>query len=214
MLKDVPQPVPAPGDAVEYPTRDGKPMGESDVHRDQIVDLICALQDFYRDKPQVYVTGNLMFYYEEGNRKRHLSPDVMVVHGVPKGQRMLYKLWEEGKAPSLVFEITSRTTRREDLGKKKRLYEQFGVQEYVLFDPTGDYLEPRLQIHRLGQEGYELLPPDDTFLRSVGLNAVVVEGALRLQEPERGSLLLTPRERAVELEREVAELRARLARET
>lgn len=234
MLEDVAPPVPAPAGAVEYPTSDGKPMGESDLHRDQMVDLILALQQFYRDDPRVYATGNLVFYYEEGNRRRHLSPDVMVVFGVPQGRRLVYKLWEEGKAPSLVIEVTSRTTRREDLGKKKQLYERFGVEEYVLFDPTGDYLEPRLQIHRLTGDGYRRAPAEDDLLRTVGLRAVVVDGWLRLQEPATGRLLPTPREaearaaeqaaRAAEqaaradreaearrrLEREVAELRARL----
>lgn len=44
-----------------YPSSDGQPMAESDVHRDQMIDLINQLIEYYRDRPDVYVTGNLFF---------------------------------------------------------------------------------------------------------------------------------------------------------
>lgn len=213
MLKEDAQPVPTPGEVVEYPTSDGRPMGESDLHRDQTVDLIHALKVHYQEAADVYVTGNLLLYYEEGNARRHVSPDVMVVHGVPSGARGVFKLWQEGRAPSVVFEITSRSTRSEDLGRKKRLYERFGVREYVLFDPHQECLEPRLRIYRLAQDGYRLLDERETFLETLGLHVAVVEGALRLREPESGRLLPTVSQseaRAREAERELAELRRRL----
>lgn len=166
-------------------------MGESDLHRDQMMDLIHALRLRYEEDPQVYVTGNLILYYEEGKSKRHVSPDVMVVHGVPRGRRDVYKLWEEGRAPSVIFEVTSRSTRSEDLGKKKRLYESLGVREYVLFDPREEYLDPRLRIYRLAADGYRLLDLRDDLLETVGLRVAVVEGALRLQDPTSGRLLPT-----------------------
>lgn len=190
MLKDVAQPVPAPGEVVEYPTRDGRPMGETDVHRDQMMDLIHALQVRYLDEPEVYVTGNLLLFYDEGNGNRHVSPDVMVVHGVAARRRDVYKLWEE-EAPSVIFEITSRSTRSEDLGTKKGLYELMGVREYVLFDPREEYLEPRLRLYRLTPEGYRLLAPGDVLLETLGLELVVLEGALRLRDPGSGALLPT-----------------------
>lgn len=234
MLKDVAQPTPAPEEVVEYPTSDGRPMGESDVHRDQMVDLIHALKVRYEAEHDVYVTGNLLLFYEEGIRWRHVSPDAMVVHGVPQGRREQYKLWEEGKAPSVVFEITSRSTRSEDLGTKKGLYAYLGIPEYVLFDPREEYLKPRLRIYRLEDDEYRLLDPEEAFLASVGLNVVVLDGALRLQDPESGRLLPTVAEtdararesearaqesearaqaseaRAREAEQELAKLRARL----
>ena len=80
--------------AVYYPTSDGKPIAETDIHRDQMVDDIYGLKQFYRDNPNVYVSGNNFIYYEEGNPKRCFSPDVYVVFGVPSHIRGCYKTWE------------------------------------------------------------------------------------------------------------------------
>src|SRR3954463_2509752 len=109
-----------------------------------MTDLIERLQDWFADDPRVYVTGNLLLYYERGNKRKHVSPDVFVVRGVPKlPPRDYYLLWEEGKSPDVVIEITSKTTRREDEKKKLILYRDvLKVPEYFQFDPTEDYLKP------------------------------------------------------------------------
>ena len=67
---------------ITYPTSDGKPMAETDTHRDLMTALIETLKAFYAAEPLVYVSGNLLLCYEEGNRRRHVSPDVFVVRGV------------------------------------------------------------------------------------------------------------------------------------
>ena len=69
---------------VEYPTSDGKPMAETDVHRDLMMDLIRTLGAHYAADPMVYVSGNLLLFYEEGNKRKHVSPDVFVVRGHPE----------------------------------------------------------------------------------------------------------------------------------
>src|SRR5437764_10284646 len=61
-----------------YPTSDGKPMGETDWHRKLMNLLIEMLEDFFASQ-RVYVSGNLLLFYEQGNRRRHVSPDVFVV---------------------------------------------------------------------------------------------------------------------------------------
>jgi Uma2 family endonuclease len=124
-------------------------MAETDIHRDQMIYLIVALNNRYRDNPSVYVSGNLLIYYREGDPSKSVSPDTFVVFGVPKQQRRVYKLWEEGKAPNVVFEVTSRKTRRQDLRTKWELYAGLGVHKYFLFDPLEEYLEPPLQGYRL-----------------------------------------------------------------
>src|SRR5436305_13190373 len=89
---------------IEYPTSDGKPMAETDVHRQNMVDLIETLQDRYADDPDVYVSGNLLLFYNEGDRRTHVAPDVFMVRGVPKlPPRENYLVWEEGKAPDVVI---------------------------------------------------------------------------------------------------------------
>ena len=136
---------------VFYPESDGQPMAESDVHRDLMIDLIAMLREYFHDDPQVYISGNLLLYYQEGNPRRSVAPDVFVVKGVPGGRRRIYKLWEEGQPPDVVFEVTSPSTRGEDLRTKHDLYARLGVTEYFLFDPLGEYLRPPLQGHQLTQ---------------------------------------------------------------
>src|SRR5205085_7440935 len=82
-----------------YPTSDGRPIAETDFHRDAIVELIATLRDWFAEDEMTYVSGNILLFYEKGNKRRHVSPDVLVVHGAPKGDRDNYLIWEEGKAP-------------------------------------------------------------------------------------------------------------------
>src|SRR4051812_34402726 len=104
----------------DYPTGDGKPMAETDQHRELMQDLIRTLMFFFLNVEDVYVSGNLLLFYERGNRRRHVSPDVFVVRGVAKQRRENYLLWEE-KRPSVVIELTSKSTKREDEGTKRAL---------------------------------------------------------------------------------------------
>ncbi len=181
-----------------YPTRDGKPMGETDKHRDEMIYLIEALKAHYSQQPNIYVSGNNFIYFEEGNPKARISPDTYVVFGIPMRQRDSYMAWKEGyHLPAVVFEITSRKTRKEDTDTKRPLYEQIlRVPEYFLFDPTGDYLKPRLQGYRLGAGRYEILLPVDNRLYSEELNLDLVQrgDALRLYDPERGEWLVSTQE--------------------
>jgi Uma2 family endonuclease len=216
MLKTIEKPA-----EIEYPERDGKPMAETDTHRDLMTDsLISPLKQFYRPHPNVYVTGNINLYYQKGNPKAVVAPDVFVVFGVPKHRRRTYKLWEEGKSPDVVFEITSRKTRKEDLRDKRWLYEELGVGEYFLFDPLRDYLTPPLQGFR--REGSYFVPlqpeplPDGEWQLEGKLLGLILQTqgeTLRLYNPQTGQFLLTHEEevaarRAEAMARRAAEERA------
>jgi Uma2 family endonuclease len=193
-------------------------MAETDVHIDALLYLREALKDYFRDAPQVYVAGNMLLYYEEGNPAACVAPDVFVVQGVAKRERRTYKLWEEGQPPAVVFEITSRGSRLEDLGTKRVVYAMPGVREYFLYDPLGEYLRPPLQGYRLQEGEYQrLLPGGEGELVSqvLGVELRVEAGRLRVIDPATGERLLTPAEaqaarRAAEAELE--RLRAELAR--
>ncbi len=204
---------------VRYPTSDGKPMAETEIHRDDMVDLIETLKDHYAETPKVCVSGNILMYYEEGNRRKHVSPDVFVVLGVPKKERENYLIWEEGKAPDAVIEVTSKSTKREDQKKKHDLYRDvLRVREYFLFDPTQDYLKPPLQGFRLEGDEYIRIEPVDGRLPSavLGLHLERDGKELRLFDPETGSWLPKPREgrQAAEKRAEaVSELNRRMAAE-
>jgi Uma2 family endonuclease len=152
---------------IEYPTSDGQPMAETLEHQQVMIDLIEGLRSRYAGVPGAWVAGNFFFCYEKGNPHAHVAPDVMVAKGLaPKEVRLNYLLWEE-KPPSLMVEVTSRSTRREDTGKKKSLYERIGTEEYLLFDPFGEYLRPRLQGYRLERGRFQPIPLEaDGTLRS------------------------------------------------
>jgi Uma2 family endonuclease len=201
---------------VDYPTGDGKPMAETDIHRDDMMDMIRTLQDCFAADPMVYVSGNLLMFYEEGNRRKHVSPDVFVVRGVEKKRRDNYLVWEEGKAPDFVVELTSKSTRREDQVTKQRLYRDvLRVREYFQFDPTEDYLNPPLQGFRLVEGEYVAITPVDGRLPSevLGLHLEQDGQELRLYDPERQARVMKLDERASAAEQraESAEQRAESA---
>ena len=108
---------------IYYPESDGEPMAETDLHRNWMIRIIDILQHRFEGQ-QVYVSGNLLLYYVEGDPTKSVSPDALVVKGVAPGLRRTYKVWEEGKAPDVVFETTSDSTRQNDTQKKFELYAQ------------------------------------------------------------------------------------------
>ena len=174
---------------IYYPESDGKPVGETDFHVAALFYLWQALRFHYRNDPDVYVAGNMLFYYEQGNIAEFKVPDVFVVKGVAKHDRRVYKLWEEKEAPCVVFEITSRSTRLDDLGSKRALYEMLGVREYYLFDPLDEYLRPRLQGFKLVAGMYQPVKPSpDGSLLSQELGLVLrADGNLpRVVDPRTG----------------------------
>ena len=180
---------------IRYPTTDGKPMAETDLHRRLMTELIASLQAFYAAEPMVYVSGNLLLFYEQGNRRRHLAPDVFVVRGVGKHERENYLMWEEGQPPRFVIELTSSSTRRNDTGRKFELYRDvLKVREYFMFDPYEDYLEPSMQGWRLRGGVYHPIRAVDGRLPSqtTGLHLERDGSELRLWNPATKERLLLP----------------------
>lgn len=200
---------------VYYPESDGEPMAETDIHINLLIYLREALADFFRNDPDVYIAANLFVYYREGDPTKVVAPDVFVVKGVPKRDRRIYQVWKEGKGPDVVFELTSRSTHQEDLGAKKGIYEVMGVEEYFIFDPLGEYLEPRLVGFRLSKWGYQRTEEEPLVSQVLGLELRVEGNMLRLVDPATGEKLLTSleaQEARRRAEAEVERLRAELAR--
>jgi Uma2 family endonuclease len=191
----------------DYPSGDGKPMAETDWHRDLMLLLIEVLRGFFAGQ-RVYVSGNLLVFYEEGNRRRHVSPDVFVARGVENRPRPNYLVWEEARGPEVVVELTSSSTRREDAGAKRQLYQDvLRVKEYFLFDPRADWLDPRLQGLRLRKGAYHPIRPRRGRLPSqvLGLHLEPAGEMLRLWDPASEAWLPTPEERRAEDRRRLEE---------
>jgi Uma2 family endonuclease len=181
-----------------YPTSDGRPMAETDLHRNLMNLLIHRLEAWYSKDPTVYVSGNLLLFYVPGNKRKHLAPDVFVVKGVEKKLRDNYLIWEEGKGPDVVIEVTSSTTRKEDISKKFELYRDvLKVPEYFLFDPRGDYLKPPLRGYRLVNGAYRPIEPERSRFRSDELGLYLwQDGAdLKIYDPVSHQWLLAPEEK-------------------
>jgi Uma2 family endonuclease len=130
-------------------------MAETAPHVALIIYMYQVLRYWLRAMRKVCVHADMFVYYREGYPKDRVAPDVFVVWGVPQNDaRRSYKLWEEKQAPQVVFEITSTETKRADLGKKRTLYARLGVEEYYLFDPFGEYLDPPLRGYQLIDNKY------------------------------------------------------------
>ena len=191
--------LPAPA-RVEYPSSDGQPIAETDHQRTPLTYAVEALRYHFRDRSDVYVSGNLFIYYRERDPQAVVAPDVFVVLGADSADRSIYRLWEEPKGPDFVLEITSRSTRREDQVSKRELYRSLGVREYWQFDPTDDYLEPPLPARELA-DGTRVLAS-----AVLGLELRLRERGLRFHDPQTGRDLRN----LAEAESRVAELEARL----
>ena len=190
-----------PPPPVHYPVEDDQPMSETFKHARVTVDAKMVLDLHHIDRPDACVGGNNFLYYEEGKPKLVVSPDVFVAYGVPKEtDREVWKVWVEGKAPDFILEVTSRSTRKDDEGRKKAIYERIGVREYWQFDPTGDYLDPILKGRALSDGRFRELELERRdgglcrFSEVLGLDLRLEEGRLRFFDPKRGEYLLTPEE--------------------
>ena len=209
------KPLPGTIDDPRYPASDGQPMGETHFHVLAILHLFEALDYFFRNRDDVYVAADMFLYYEKGNPSACKAPDVMVVKGaLGRHPRRSFRVWEEGVAPTVIFEITSDKTRFEDDVVKPRVYAGLGVSEYFLFDPDGDSLKPALAGFRLRDGVYQPMLLDAAgrlVSDELGLALESDAALLRLIDGRTGRRLPTYSEQAdiaIEMEAELARLRA------
>ncbi len=119
-----------------YPESDGEPIAENTLQFEWIVTIKGNLDYLFSDRPDVFVAGDLLWYPVEGDPKTRIAPDAMVAFGRPRGYRGSYRQWDEGGiAPQVVFEILSPRNRASAMMQKLKFYEQYGVEEYYIYDP-------------------------------------------------------------------------------
>ncbi len=195
-----------------YPSADGEPVAETYAHLYAILTILEVLKQ-YLSGSRATVLANQFLYYNQGFPKMRVAPDVMVIFDVEPGGRDNYKIWEEGQVPSVVFEITSPATQKQDQESKKLLYEQLGVLEYWLFDPRGEWIEEKLQGYRLRNEEYEVIK--DSRSEPLQLRLTVEGELISFYREDTGEKLLIPEELAAALQKErekVAEMETLLQR--
>jgi len=189
-----------------YPSGDGQPMAETQIHVRAIMLLHQALEDFFKDQPDVMIASDIFWYWERGNRKARISPDVMVIPGIQRQdiyENRSYFSWVERITPAVVFEMASRKTWKNDLGPKFQKYEKLGVKEYFIFDPEFQFLDDPLIGFRLRGKKYQPIPFDRMESR-LGFRLEKDGYMIRLIDTETGEPVLTRRE-AIEAERQRAD---------
>ncbi|MGD1806104.1 Uma2 family endonuclease [Dapis sp. BLCC M126] len=176
-----------------YPDSDGQLMADNTKQFRWIVTIKENLEILFAEVADIFVAGDFLWYPVKGNNKIRQAPDVMVVFGRPKGDRGSYKQWEENNiAPQVVFEILSPGNRPQEMTRKLLFYQQYGVEEYYIYDPDENdfvgsirvgmsleaipeingWVSPRLGISfQLTAETLEIYRPDgDKFFTSVELD--------------------------------------------
>ena len=140
----------------------------------------------------------MVVYYEFGNNRAWLRPDVQVVFGVKRdAQRSTFRVWEEGKAPDFVLEVASRSTAQNDARPKAREYLRVGVCEYWRLNPEGSLMGVPLEGYRAHGGRYQRVesetgPGGVEYLRSevlgLELHTACLHGAtvLVLRDPLTG----------------------------
>ena len=190
-----------------YPESDGEPMAESGRHVKTLLDMIDAIDLHFRDVPDVHVCGNMFLYYEEGNPRKVISPDVFMVRGVSKKDLRTYKTWEQQPYLDFVLELASPSTYTKDFNEKKAIYEQIlRVKEYCIYDPYHE-IEPYFVGFRLVEGVYEEIAFVEGRLpfETLGLELGERDGVLRLYDPVEGVWFGPGREHASEAENRASE---------
>ena len=137
-----PMPDPIPRTEIIYPDSDGKPMADNTRQFRYIVTIQGGIAALFADRPDVFVAGDLLWYPVEGDNKIRAAPDTMVVFGRPPGDRGSYLQWrEDNLPPQVVFEVMSPGNTAAEMTRKFRFYEQYGVEEYYLYDPDRGTLD-------------------------------------------------------------------------
>ena len=176
-------------DEVEYP--EGHWIAQSVGHGDAVRQAATALHHFFRERNDVLVAMELVVYYQRGNNKVWLQPDVQVVFGVEHcGSRGSFRVWEEGKAPDFVLEVASPSTAKTDALHKAREYARIGVREYWRLDPDGSLMETPLEGYVASAGQYEQVQPVEGSGRDGALRSRVLGLDLRSQRQSGVTVLV------------------------
>jgi Uma2 family endonuclease len=201
-----------PNPDIFYPSSDGEPLAESYDHLYVIMTTLAMLLAHLKGQ-QATVLADQFLYYAQGFPRLRVAPDVMVIFDVEPGGRDNYKIWEEGRVPSVIFEMTSPGTRNKDDVEKKHLYESLGVTEYWQFDPRGEWIPEQLRGFRLqGDEEPVYVPVTDNTSQALQLRLVVEDKIIAFYRLDNGVRLLPLEELNLALEQQIAQTEAETQR--
>ena len=226
--------LPRAGAEIHYPDSDDEPLPDGRYQEPYFTEIVGTVREHFRNRPDVEVSGNTFIYYEEGNPRRFISPDLHVTLGVTAegfasmDYRNTYLVWEIGKPADFVLEIASESTALRDITEKRELYARIGFGEYWRFDGTGGefYREPLVGEYLADGEYHRFEVAPDGEGRPHGYSPTLdlwlywEAGQLRFYDPSTGRWLLSRAEivaakeraqaaqQAAEAARQAAETRA------
>lgn len=121
-----------------YPNSDNNGRGGLQVFvSHMLVDLLSSYVAAL-ERP-VFVNSNQFFYYQKGDPRAVVAPDVYTIDDValhPIEVRS-WKTWEpDVRPPTLAIEIVSDEYRKDYADAMVERYQQLGVRELVRYDPT------------------------------------------------------------------------------
>ncbi len=145
-----------------YPeSESSKPLGDSTRHAHWVFLLYGNLQILFRDRADVFVASDLSWYPVEGDNKKRMPLDVLVVLGRPREGRSAYRQWEEENVPvTVVFDVASPEQWGPHWLDREAFYDEHGVEEWYFYDPNSNWLSVQLR-----RDDYRMrVRPKDSFV--------------------------------------------------
>ena len=210
--------------------KEEKDMQQGVPEEDLRVKLRSALTPGYHypQHPDILIGSEIPIYYGERDpvtrRFPHIRPDILIalnVDAVAIRRRVGYDPIQNGKPPDVVVEIASPSTYRNDIGRKRDIYQMLGVPEYWRFDPTGGEMFGQAVIGELLVTGqYERLPLVQYDDGAVGSTSPMLNLNFRYQgnelftihDPVTGDEIEHPEQANARIEEENARLREEILR--
>ncbi|KJH70697.1 Uma2 family endonuclease [Aliterella atlantica] len=209
------------------PTAEDLPSSDDTPLDNQLQHLIPTLLEeilarIWGDRWDWYFGVDMGVYYDPDEPA--IVPDGFLSLGVERlideDLRLSYLVWEEKQLPILVIEIVSETYRGE-YSKKRAKYAEIGILYYAVYNPRRRR-KPPLEVYRLVEGSYDLLPGNPVWIPEIGLGIGKEEGTHQgitrdwlYWYNEQGQRYLTAQEYAQQAEQRAiqAEQRARMLEE-
>ena len=191
---------------VQYPESSELPGSEDSRHSSAVISLRNALEHHFRNRPDVFVSGRLGIWVEDGTERGVVQPDVIVTLATLRGERGWYYVWVEGKPPDFACDVISGAF-GDDWEYGPRIeWGNIGIPETLVYDPGYNGAPSRMRMRRLEHGDYVDVAPNERGefeSRILGLGFQPDGDKVRVRNLESGKLVPTMSElaRGLRLER-------------